>query len=471
MLLTLIVAPFLILLIFGFGFRDEPPLETLLVVPGDEAELAVDRQRLDEAFRGEITLKGISSDEAAARQMLENREVDLIIVAPDDPLESIRNGEQAVFDVVHREIDPVLKANIRLVSRLSVDAINRRVLADVIAAAQGEAESVEDPLQAVRETSALLVAALESGDRAEADTHLAQLREELDVARAGDPRSEDFFASVAQTLGTTETDLLSTFQESLDAAGSDDTEAAAAAAREIESSIAELEQGLSVARQVAPELLVNPFRAALEEIEDVPIQPGIFYSPATIVVLLQHLAVTFAALSVVRERQLGLTELFRASPLGSGETLAGKYLGFGFIGLVVAGALTAAMVGFGVTIRGSLLTYSVVIVLLLFGSLGLGFVLSGFSQTDTQAVQYAMITLLLSIFFTGFILPLEQLLPVVQVVSYLIPATYGIQGIHDVVFRGDEIEPVALAGLILYAIVMAVAAWWMVRRDVDARVA
>jgi ABC-2 type transport system permease protein len=103
--------------------------------------------------------------------------------------------------------------------------------------------------------------------------------------------------------------------------------------------------------------------------------------------------------------------------------------------------------------------------------LGLGFVLSGLSKTDSQAVQYAMITLLLSIFFTGFILPMEQLFPAVQVVSYLIPATYGIQGIHDVVFRGSGIEPVALAGLILYPIVMAVGAWWMVRRDVDARVA
>jgi ABC-2 type transport system permease protein len=106
----------------------------------------------------------------------------------------------------------------------------------------------------------------------------------------------------------------------------------------------------------------------------------------------------------------------------------------------------------------------------LLASLGLGFVISGFSQTDTQAVQAAMITLLLSIFFTGFILPLEQLFPVVQVVSYLLPATYGIRAVHDVVFRGGAVESAALAGLVLYPIVMAAAAWWMVRRDVDARV-
>lgn len=471
LLLTLVLAPFLILVIFGLGYREDPPLRTLLVVENQEAQLAIDRQQLDEAFRGAITLQGTSSDEEAARLMLDNGEVDLLIVAPDDPLANIQAGEQAVFEVVHREIDPVLKSNIRLVARLSVDAINRRVVADVIAAAQEETETVEDPLQDVRETSGLLVAALESGDRSEADRYLAELREQLDAAQTGDPRRDDLFASVADTLGTTESDLFLSLEEDLDAAESEDVEAAADAARELETSLGELEESLSVARQLAPELLVNPFRAAVEEIDDVPTQPGIFYTPATIVVLVQHLAVTFAALSVVRERQLGLTEVFRASPLGSGEALAGKYLGFGLIGVVVAAALTGAMVGFGIAIRGSLLSYALVIVLLLLGSLGLGFVLSGFSKTDTQAVQYAMITLLLSIFFTGFILPLQQLLPAVRVVSYLVPATYGIQGIHDVVFRGGGIQPVALAGLVLYPMLMALAAWWVVRRDFDAKLA
>jgi ABC-2 type transport system permease protein len=469
LLLTLVVAPFLILLIFGLGYRADPPLRTLLVVENEEAQLAIDRQQLDEAFRGAITLVGTSSDEDAARLMLDNGEVDLLIVAPDDPLEVIQSGEQAVFEVVHREIDPVLKSGIRLVARLSVDAINRRVVADVIAAAQEEIETVEDPLRDVRETSALLVAALESGDRSEADRHLSELREQLEAAETGDPRTDDLFASVADNLGTTESDLIPSVEENLDAAESEDVEVAAEAARELESSIGELEESLSAARQLAPELLVNPFRAEVQEIDDVATQPGIFYSPATIVVLLQHLAVTFAALSVVRERQLGLTEVFRASPLGSGEALAGKYLGFGFIGVVVAAALTGAMVSFGIAIRGSLLSYALVIVLLLLGSLGLGFVLSGFSKTDTQAVQSAMIILLLSIFFTGFILPLQQLLPAVRVVSYLVPATYGIQGIHDVVFRGAGIEPMALAGLVLYPIVMAIGAWAVVRRDFDAK--
>jgi ABC-2 type transport system permease protein len=469
LIVTLVVAPFLILVIFGLGYRQEPRLQTLLVVQDQDARLVVDRQDLGEVFSDSITLVGTSSDESAAREMLASGEVDLLVIAPAEPLDSIAGGEQAVFQVVHEEIDPVMKSSIRLIARLSVDAVNRRVLADVIGVAQEEVGDVEDPLRGVRETTSLLLDALESGDRDEAGRHVAQLREDLEAAEAGTPQTRDLFASIAATLGTTEVAVFSSIWDALENVESEDLDAATTAAREIETSLGELEDALRAARQLPPALLVNPFRAEVDETHEAPSEPGIFYSPATIVVLLQHLAVTLAALSMVRERQLGLTEVFRASPLGSGEAIAGKYLGFGLIGLIVAAGLTGAMLSFGLTIRGSLVMYGVAMTLLILASLGLGFLLSGISETDTQAVQYAMITLLLSIFFTGFILPLEQLVPAVRFVSYLIPATYGVMATHDVVFRGTAIEPMALAGLVIYPLLMAVAAWWIVRRDVRLR--
>jgi ABC-2 type transport system permease protein len=183
--------------------------------------------------------------------------------------------------------------------------------------------------------------------------------------------------------------------------------------------------------------------------------------------LVQHLAVTFAALSLVRERQIGLTDVFRVSPLSPGEAVTGKYLGFGTISAGVAVILSVAMWLFGVEVRGSVAQYFLVIVVLILASLGLGFALSGLSRTDTQAVQYSMLVLLVSIFFTGFVLPLDRLAGPVQVISYLIPATYGIRAIHDVVFRGVTVDPLVLAGLLAYALAFAAAAWWAVRRDVE----
>ena len=72
-----------------------------------------------------------------------------------------------------------------------------------------------------------------------------------------------------------------------------------------------------------------------------------------------------------------------------------------------------------------------------------------------------------SIFFTGFDLPLDQLTAPVRWVSYLVPGTYGIGGLQDVVFRGQMAEPALMGGLGLYAAVMAALAWLSLRRDVE----
>ena len=52
--------------------------------------------------------------------------------------------------------------------------------------------------------------------------------------------------------------------------------------------------------------------------------------------LLQHLALTFAALSLVRDRELGLFELLRVGPLSSFEILVGKTIAYLLVGLGLA---------------------------------------------------------------------------------------------------------------------------------------
>lgn len=467
LLLTLVIGPFLILLIFGLGYRDTPPpFRTLLVLGNEDAQLAADREDLGGAFGDSIVLEGTTTDAAVARDRLGDGEVDLLIIAPDDPLRSLDAGERADFQVIHGEVDPILRSSIDLLARLSVDEINRRVLAGVVTTAQEEAEEVDEPLIAVRESSSQLVSSLEAGNRSKAESEIASLRQELAVAESQTEGADSLYSSVARALGTTDEQVFTHLRETLETAESEDSDAALEGARELEATLEQLEAQVTRARDLDPDLLVSPFGVRVMQLNDVPRAPGIFYSPGTLALLVQHLALTFAALSLVRERELGLTEVFRVSPLGTTETLAGKYLGFGAIALVVSAALTGAMLLFGVRIRGSMLMYVLVVLLLIVASLGLGFLLSGASKTDSQAVQYSMIALLLSIFFTGFVLPLDQLAAPVQAVSYLIPATYGIRAFHDIFFRGASPDPLVLGGLALYAVALAAGAWWVVKREV-----
>jgi len=467
LLLTLVLAPFLIVLIFGIGYREDPrPFRTLLVLGSEDAQLAANGQDLSDAFGGGIDFQGTTTDGVAARQQLSRGDIDLLIVAPEEPLRLLRAGERAQFQVIHGEVDPVLRASIGLLAELSVDEINRQVLAGVVDVAQQGSEDVETGLAALEEGSARLVTALESGDRGAAEAEIESLREQIAVVEQGTGASDSLFSSVAAVLGAGGSLVLADMEGALTDAESTDEETALAGAREINNSIGDLEQQLTEAQDLDPNLLVSPFGVEVTQINDISSQPGIFYSPGTLVLLVQHLALTFAALSLVRERQLGLTNVFRASPLGPGEAITGKYLGFGAISAVVAAILTGAMLIFGVGFRGSMLVYSLVVVLMILASLGLGFLLSGISKTDTQAVQYSMMVLLLSIFFTGFVLPLEQLAAPVQVISYMVPATYGIRALHDVVFRGVIPDLMILGGLVVYAVAMGTAAWFVVRRDV-----
>jgi ABC-2 type transport system permease protein len=466
LLLTLVVGPFLILLIFGLGYRENPAFRTLLVVSSEEAQLAAQGEEVSDVFGGGIDLQGTTTDLDAARQRLHDGDVDILIVAPEEPLASIRAGEKSNFQIIHGEVDPVLRGNLRLLAQLAVDEINRRVLTGVVDVAQTESEEPGAGLAAARESSSRLVAALEEGDRASADREIEELRSQLAVLEADARSSDSLYSSVGAVLGVGGAIALTDLEAALADAASEDDETAVAAARDFEASLGELETRMGEAQNIDPDLLVSPFGVEVIQLHDVSPEPGIFYSPGTLVLLVQHLAVTFAALSLVRERQLGLTHVFRASPLSPGEAIAGKYLGFGVIALVVAAALTGAMFAFGINFRGSYLMYAGGLGLMILASLGLGFVLSGVSKTDSQAVQYSMMVLLLSIFFTGFVLPLEQLAGPVQLVSYLIPATYGIQGLHDIVFRGAIPDPLILVGLAVYAAVMATAAWFVMRRDV-----
>jgi ABC-2 type transport system permease protein len=370
---TLVLGPFLILFLFGLGYRETPePFRTLVVADDASAEIA-DPARLGEALGSGIELVGVTEDLDEATQSLMAGDVDLVLVAPEDGLDALSQGEQAVFSIIHSEIDPVLTGSIDLIGRLSVDKINQEVLTASVERAQAEIQAAGGPLAEVLE------------DVPDAD----------------------------------------------------------------------------------PALLVSPFTVETSSVVDPPESQAAYYAPGVMILLVQHLALTFAALSLVRERELGITEMYRVSPLSTREAMSGKYLSFLLLGLSLAALLTVAMVLLGVEIQGPIWSFGLTVALVIVASLGLGFALSGLARSDSQAVQYSMVVLLVSIFFTGFVLPLDQLTVPIRWVSLLVPGTYGIAGLQDVVFRGEAASPLVLGGLAVYALIMALLAWLALRREVS----
>ncbi len=227
-----------------------------------------------------------------------------------------------------------------------------------------------------------------------------------------------------------------------------------------------LTSGNPEAGQIPADVIANPTRAELKN--EAPIAPGVlsFYGPAVLALILQHLAVTLVALSLVRERTSGVIELFRVSPVSTTEVIVGKLLAFGVLAAIISTITVALLVKvLGVPMLGNPGTLAVVIALLTLASLALGLFIAVISDSERQAVQLSLLLLLASVFFSGFVLPIEEFTPPVRAASYVLPVTHGIRLIQDVMLRGWTKETWEIAALGVIAAVLLVATWMLLRRN------
>jgi ABC-2 type transport system permease protein len=226
-----------------------------------------------------------------------------------------------------------------------------------------------------------------------------------------------------------------------------------------------LAAGEPLASAIPPSVIAAPTRA--EVMNTAPSSPGVvaYFAPAVLALILQHLAVTLVAMSLVRERTSGLIELFRIAPVSTAEVLVGKVLAFGLIGLAIAGLTIGLMVaGLGVPALGLPVFIAATIVLLLLASLGLGLLIATISDSERQAVQLSLLVLLASVFFSGFVLAIDEFSEPVRSLAFVLPVTHGIRLLQDFMLRGGTTNEWELLALGVIALVTLVLAWILLRR-------
>jgi ABC-2 type transport system permease protein len=217
---------------------------------------------------------------------------------------------------------------------------------------------------------------------------------------------------------------------------------------------------------VPPEVIASPTRASLINLSPVPPTTVGYFGPAALALVLQHMAVTLIALSIVRDRASGALDRIRSSPMRATELVIGKVVAFGLLGGAIAALSVWLLVSvLGVPMLGGAGPVALVVGLLLVASLGLGLLISVVSDSERQAVQLSLLTLLASMFFSGFILATDEFTPVVEAGTNILPVTHGIALLQDTMLTGSIGEPwqlVALGGI--GAAVLALS-WLLLRRE------
>lgn len=475
LIFTLILGPFLILLIFGLGFEStQIPMETLFVVP-EESNLRPLVEEHGDTLVKQLVPVGVTADRLSAMDRLRQGHVDLVVIAPSKTTELVERNQQARFEIYHNHIDPIQTSYIQSFSATFNQSFNHRLLLYLTRKVQDEVPALDAQIDSMRQTFAEMQQAFEQGNLSKLDAQRRQLQEEVEVLAATLGVYDLLITSLRDMTGQDElldrtepVDMSRDLRESLQALESaqDGTRSEVEAHLDaIEQSLATMDATLSQLASMEPVVLINPFTTETTGLSSENLGVTDYYAPSVLVLLVQHLSITFAGLSIVQDRRLGIMELFQASPLSSFEMLLGKYVSYLiFAGLLLV-ILTLGLVhGLEVPVRGRWFDLVLANGLLVFASLGMGFVISLLAETTSQAVQYAMIVLLASVFFTGFFLSLDLMADWIQVISWLLPATYGVQWLQEIMLRGMAPDPLLLWGLGGFGVTLFVVAWILLRR-------
>ena len=229
-------------------------------------------------------------------------------------------------------------------------------------------------------------------------------------------------------------------------------------------SFAEGELGPAVT-DIPPEVIARPTTAETENVA--PTSPDVinFFGPAVFALVIQHLAVTLTALSMVRERISGQMDRFRVAPVTSTELLVGKYIAYAVLSLAVSAIVGALLVGvLGVPLLGSIGLFIGIVLLLTFASLGFGLLISLIADSERQAVQLSMLILLASVFFSGFVLPVADFAQWMQYIAYALPVTHGIATLQELMLRGVVRDVWMLGALLGIGIALYVVSLLRLRR-------
>ncbi len=187
---------------------------------------------------------------------------------------------------------------------------------------------------------------------------------------------------------------------------------------------------------------------------DVPVDPRmrIWYNstlesknyvvPGLIAVMLMLISALLTSLTIAREWEMGTMEPLMSTPLRPGEIVLGKMAAYFIVGAL--DTVIAVVVGvfiFNVPFRGSLLLLAVTACVFLFGALCWGILLSAITKQQLLAYQMGIVTSFLpSFLLSGFLYATENMPPVIQAITHVVPARYFVTILKGIFLRGVGLE-------------------------------
>jgi ABC-2 type transport system permease protein len=182
-----------------------------------------------------------------------------------------------------------------------------------------------------------------------------------------------------------------------------------------------------------------------------------FFLPGLMSVLLLFTTTMLTAFSIVREKERGTLEQLFVTPVRPLGLMMGKIMPYFMMGMVELGLiLTFMRFAFQVPIHGNVLLLGLLAMCYIFVNLSIGMLISSKANSQAEAMQMAMMTMLPSIFLSGYIFPRDNMPLPFFLLSFCVPATYMIDIARGVILRGAGITHLWSNAVVLFGMGAAV---------------
>jgi len=187
-----------------------------------------------------------------------------------------------------------------------------------------------------------------------------------------------------------------------------------------------------------------------------------FFGAAAIGMIVFFLVFVITIVSFLNERSQGTLERLMASPLRRGEIVLGYMVGFTVLALVQSiEVLVFCLAVLKVHNQGNVLLIFGIEALMAIVAVNLGIFLSMFARTEFQAVQFIPLAIVPQFLLSGILFPVSSEPQALQYVSDVLPLTYAVNALRDVMLKGADLTWPSLqldVGVVAFFVVVLIAA-------------
>jgi ABC-2 type transport system permease protein len=196
--------------------------------------------------------------------------------------------------------------------------------------------------------------------------------------------------------------------------------------------------------------MVKPYNVQSKGI--VPGEPNYFQfvAPGIIAMVVMMALMTGLPHAISYEKDMGTLDGMLSAPINRLSIILGKVMAQTVRGMIQGFIiLILAVVLFGVVIEGNILLVIALIILTVFSFVGLGILITSFTENEETATMVMMTLMFPMMFLSGVFFPLQQMPWYMQDFAHLLPLTYATTALRKVMVLGADIPAVGTEILIL----------------------